>query len=98
MSAITEAWVKCVKHTARGDHVPSADEAAAVQQARAHADSQALRRSLAQAEQARLRESTAQWQAATAAALAQPMEEPVRGSGEAEQPARANERRCLLLP
>ncbi|PRW59715.1 lipoxygenase homology domain-containing 1 isoform A [Chlorella sorokiniana] len=76
VEAITTAWLRCVKHTSRGAHTPSAEEALAVKEAHWRAESAALRRSLAEAEQQRLRESTAQWQA-QAAALAQPVEQPV---------------------
>ena len=78
MEAITDVWVRCVKHTARSTHMPSAEETAAVREARWRAAAAAsLHRSLAEAEQARLRESTAAWQAAAAAALAEPADEPV---------------------
>ena len=77
VEAITTAWLRCVKHTSRGAHTPSAEEALAVKEARWRAESTALRRSVAEAEQQRLHESTAQWQA-QAAALAQPVEQPVR--------------------
>ncbi len=77
MEAITTAWLRCVKHTSRGTHTPSAEEALAVKEARWRAESAALRRSIAEAEQQRLPESTAQWQA-QAAALAQPVEQSVR--------------------
>ena len=77
VEAITTAWLRCVKHTSRGAHIPSAEEALAVKEAHWRAESAALRRSLAEAEQPRMRESTAHWQA-QAAALAQPVEQPVR--------------------
>lgn len=48
-----------------------------MKEARWRAESAALRRSVADAEQQRLRESTVQWQA-QAAALAQPVDQPVR--------------------
>jgi hypothetical protein len=68
VSAITEAWLGCIKHTARGAHMPSREEALVMQEARLQAENVELRRSLAEAGQQRLRESTAQWQAAAAAA------------------------------
>ncbi|KAL4458577.1 hypothetical protein ABPG75_013442 [Micractinium tetrahymenae] len=67
VEAITAAWVQCVKHTARGAHSPTAEEALVLREARWRVQTEALRRSVAEAEQARLRESTAAWQAAAAA-------------------------------
>lgn len=59
--------VQCVKHTARGTHSPTAEEALVLREARWRAQTEALRRSVAEAEQARLRQSTAAWQAAATA-------------------------------
>lgn len=77
MGAVTSVWVQCVKHTSRSTHMPSATEAMAVQEARWHAESTALRRSLAEAKQQQLHEQTAAWQAGATAALAVPADEAV---------------------
>eukprot|EP00887_Chlorella_sp_A99_P006398 scaffold3.g6398.t1 len=44
---ISEAWIQCVKHTARGGHLPSGEEVLAFKEARWKAEAGALRRSLA---------------------------------------------------
>jgi len=82
VAAVTEAWVQCVKHTARGTQSPTAEEALVLREAQWRAQNEALRRSAAEAEQARLRESMAAWQAAAAAAATvQPVEQEVRLGG-----------------
>ena len=73
MEAISEAWIRCVKHTTRGTHSPSFEEQLALREARWRGENEALRRSLAgqqAGQQQRLRESMAQWQEDAAAAAA----------------------------
>lgn len=44
---ISQAWVRCVKHVARGLHQPSADEVLALREAQWRAENDALRRCVA---------------------------------------------------
>ena len=81
VEAITQAWLECVKHTARGTASPSASEAFALREAALRSQADALRRSVAEAAQARLRESTAAWRAA--AVEARPVDEEVGATSSA---------------
>jgi hypothetical protein len=65
---IMRAWVRCVKHTARGTHSPGADELLAMREAKWRAENEALRKSLAEAEAGRQQEaerSGEQWRSVT---------------------------------
>lgn len=69
MAKIGEAWVQCVKHTARGTHLPSGEEVLAFKEAAWKAETSALRRSLADVKasaEAREGEYWQRWAAAEA--------------------------------